>query len=388
MFALLLSAPLLGASDVLSANAGTVQPIPSVVITIENAQPRNGVFLTPPWIGIHDGTFDTYDGGSPANVPLGGNEIESLAEDGNNAPLTATFDALQPGSPQVQGVAGPTGPLAPGQRVSVTLNVNPLTDRYFSYASMIIPSNDAFIANGNPLAHQLFDVNGNFVGTGFVVSGDETNDAGTEANDEIAPNVAFLAQAAPNTGTTEALPVTTPSPGFAPAGTLQFPDGVLNHPVFGNGDFNDADDRVFSVRFRFVDFAETQFYRASLSTSQEVQPDAVNTGASGRAVLRSLAGTTLDIAALVDNLSGPIMAAHLHLGSAGSNGPVVVDLASGILNDDSVLFRIGAGDLTGPLAGADFIDLLNEAAAGNLYVNIHTAQFPDGEVRGQVSLRP
>ena len=45
MFALLLSAPLLGASDVLSANAGSVQPIPSVVITVENAQPVHQIAL-------------------------------------------------------------------------------------------------------------------------------------------------------------------------------------------------------------------------------------------------------------------------------------------------------------------------------------------------------
>ena len=206
--------PLLSSAVLLAAFAtpsvAFAQSNPSVVVTVENAQPSRGVFLTPPWLGIHDGTFDTYDGGALASIPLGGNEIESLAEDGNNGPITATFDARLPNAPQVQGLPGPAGPLAPGDSASITFNVDPSSDRYFSYASMIIPSNDFFIANGNPFAHQLFDDDGKFVGQNFVVSGDETNDAGTEANDEIASNVAFLAQGGPNIGTTEALPVTMP----------------------------------------------------------------------------------------------------------------------------------------------------------------------------------
>lgn len=361
--------------------------VPSVVITLENAQPGRGVFLTPPWIGIHDGTFDTYDGGSVASVPLGGDEIERLAEDGNNGPLTVTFENRLPNAPQVQGVAGPTGPLGPRDRASVVLNVNPSTDRYFSYASMVIPSNDAFIANGNPLAHQLFDESGNFTGQDFVVSGDETNDAGTEVNDEIASNVAFLNQSAPDTGVTEALPVVTPSPGFAAPGDLAYPNGVLNYPVFGNGDFNDADDRLLSVSFRFIDLGRRVDFDSTLSTDQEVQAAAVTSGASGLARLRSTAAESLRVIAITRDLSGPIQMAHLHLGPAGSNGPVIVDMGDGIIaNGRFVFFRARQEDLTGPLADASFVDFLNEVAAGNVYINLHTEEFPAGELRGQVTL--
>ncbi len=371
----------------LSSIATAQTSIPSVVITLENAQPGRGMFLTPPWIGLHDGTFDTYDGGSPASVPLGGNEIEALAEDGNNGPLTATFALRQPGHPQVQGVAGTSGPLGPQQSVSVTLNVDPMVDRYFSYASMVIPSNDAFIANGNPLAHQLFDASGAFVGQSFVVSGDESNDAGTEVNDEIPSNVAFLAQAAPNTGTDENGLVATPAPGFAAAGSLAFPSGILNYPVFAGGDFNDADDRLLSVRFRYVDLGSTLAYRAELSGSQEVQPDAGREGSIGIAVAESRGGQVLRLTALGQDLTGPIQAAHLHLGPKGSNGPVIVNMTSGITaNGALVRFRARSADLTGPLAGASFVDFLNEVAAGNVYINLHTAQFPGGEIRGQLVL--
>lgn len=369
----------------ISANAQV--SIPSVVVTVENAQPNRGVFLTPPWIGIHDGTFDTYDGGQPASVPLGGNEIEALAEDGNNAPLTATFAALLPNAPQREGVAGPTGPLGPGQRASVTLNVDPTVDRYFSYASMVIPSNDFFIANGNPLAHQLFDMNGNFVGSDFLVSGDETNDAGTEVNDEIASNVAFLAQAAPDTGVMESNPVTTPAPGFADAGTLSYPDGILNYPVFGNSDFNDADDRLFGVRFRYVDLGGLNSFNAMLDTTQEILPDVVSTVAMGQAQLMTMDGQFGGILATTMGLSGPITAAHLHLGQAGSNGPVIFDLTASVLGGVAVRSALDASGLTGPLAGGTFLDLVNELAAGNVYLNLHTAAFPDGEVRGQLKLQ-
>lgn len=384
--ATLLAASTLIAAVSLPATAAQAQSNPSVVVTIENAQPSRGVFLTPVWMGIHDGTFDSYDGGSPADVPLGGNEIEALAEDGNNGPITSTFDALQPGSPQIGGLTGPGGPIAPGDRASVTFNIDPASDRYFSYASMIIPSNDFFIANGNPLAHQLFDDNGDFVGTNFTVSGDETNDAGTEVNDEIASNVAFLAQAAPNTGLDEGGVVVTPAPGFAAPGTLTFPNGVLNHPVFANGDFNDADDAILRVSFRYVDLGGTVRFNSSLSTDQEVTSESIESNATGFARIVSLRGQSLRVNVRTFGLSGPIVAAHLHLGQAGTNGPVIASLADGIRNN-GVSDRINAYDLTGPLSGESFETLLNEVAAGNVYINIHTQENPSGEIRGQISLR-
>ena len=360
---------------------------PAVVVTVENAQPGRGVFLTPPWIGFHDGTFDTYDGGSAASVPLGGNEIESLAEDGDSTALTATFANVLPMAPQRAGIPGPFGPLGPGDKASVTVQVDPNFDRYFSYASMIIPSNDTFIANGNPMAHPIFDGSGNFIGQPFIVSGDETNDAGTEVNDEVPANVAFLAQAAPNTGTTEGGVVVTPSPGFAAPGSLAFPNGLLNYPVFGNGDFNDSDDRIFSVRFRFVDLARRIDFDADLTTEAEVQPTAVTSQARGFARARGIDGQRLRIRAVAMGLTGPITGAHLHLGAEGTNGPVVVDLTSGVAGNGSALsFVANAADLAGPLAGTSFTDFLGEVAAGNVYLNLHSAQFPAGEIRGQLEL--
>ena len=369
------------AAAVILPAAAEAQSNPSVIVTVENVQSSRGVFLTPPWLAIHDGTFDSYDGGQPASTPLGGNEIEALAEDGNNGPITATFERLQPFAPQIGALTGPGGPLAPGDKAAVTFQVNPADDRYFSYASMIIPSNDFFIANGNPRAHLLFDDAGNFVGEGFTVTGQQTNDAGTEANDEIATNVAFLGQAAPNTGVTEALPVTTPAAGFAAPGALSFPNGVLNHPVFGRGDF--TNNAIFRVSFQYVDLGATNRFVSSLSPDQEVGA-AVASDATGRAAATSLRGQSLLVRVNTDNLTGPIIAAHLHRGAAGANGPVIVNLGSGV-RGDNVIARVSPSDLTAAFSG-DFEDFLGDVAAGNVYINIHTAANPGGEIRGQLEL--
>jgi len=53
---------------------------------------------------------------------------------------------------------------------------------------MVIPSNDTFIGNDNPTAYQIFDSNGDFLGTNGVFEIQVTNiyDAGTEVNDASA----------------------------------------------------------------------------------------------------------------------------------------------------------------------------------------------------------
>lgn len=87
-----------------------------------------------------------------------------------------------------------------------------------------------------------------------------------------------------------------------------------------------------------------------------------------------------------DDLTGPIIMSHLHIGTLGVSGPAVVSLGSS-----------GGGEWAG--SGGDWTFVApptivlpepNEAAflgLGN-YINLHTAAFPGGEVRGQVLARP
>ena len=125
-----------------------------VRVVIENLAPAGGTWLTPVWVGFHDGTFDTYDFDHPASAAL-----ERIAEDGNTAPLMESF--ADSGAGDVQGtIIADMGipPIAPGETATMTfmLDRRDRGNRYFSYASMVIPSNDAFIANGNPRSHRLF----------------------------------------------------------------------------------------------------------------------------------------------------------------------------------------------------------------------------------------
>ena len=178
-----------------------------VQVAIENLSPTNGVFFTPVWVGFHDGTFDLYD----RNVAIGASGLpdglEALVEDGNTAPLTNDFAISASGGnggidSTILALDGIPGPFDPGERVtSQPFSLDSSNNRYFSYASMIIPSNDAFIANGNPLAHELFDDSGNFIGVDFLVLGGQVLDGGTEQNTEV--DAAFLNQLGPNTGVDE-----------------------------------------------------------------------------------------------------------------------------------------------------------------------------------------
>lgn len=217
------------------AQAGNIQ------VTVTNLAPAGGTFITPVWVGFHDGTFDTYDPGSPASVAL-----ERIAEDGTTSFLSADFAASGVGS--MDGTLG-MAPIGPGMSVSMMFNLNTMAtiSRYFSYASMVVPSNDAFIANGNPLAFPIFDAMGNFLGADFIVLGSMVRDAGTEVNDEIPMNTAFFGQMVPNTGTPEN-GVIHNHPGFLPAGS----GGILDAAMFANADFALAGYQILRIRVEAV----------------------------------------------------------------------------------------------------------------------------------------
>lgn len=201
----------------------------SLRVTITNLAPSDGNFLTPVWVGFHEGGFDLYNTGGAATPGL-----ERLAEDGNTGPLSGEFIASGLGT--VNGtISGPGGPLAPGDVATGVFVVDELSvsSRYFSYASMVIPSNDAFLANGNPTAHQIFDASGNFLGADFIVLGTGVRDAGTEVNDEIPANTAFLGQTVPDTGVSEGGTVQI-HPGFIAGGNIltAFPGATFTEPGY------------------------------------------------------------------------------------------------------------------------------------------------------------
>ena len=169
-----------------------------IEVTITNHSPADGVYITPLWVGFHDGSFDSYNGGLSSQPGL-----ERIAEDGDFSLISqdflagltyidgsnqsATVPSGQAPSERVDGAIANGGPIAPGESASSVFNLylsGP--NRYLSYVSMVLPSNDYYVANGNPLAHSLGALNGAPVGTSFsfdIGLPGTVNDAGTEVND-------------------------------------------------------------------------------------------------------------------------------------------------------------------------------------------------------------
>ncbi len=141
-------------------------------VTITNNATAGGTYLTPVWVGFHSGSFDLFDPGSAASGPL-----ESVAEDGNTAPLSASFSGS--GVDATLGAA----PIAPG--MSVTADFSLLDDGsndYLSFAAMVLPSSDFFIGNGNPMAVSVADLLDGMIDS-VVYTVLDVWDAGTEVND-------------------------------------------------------------------------------------------------------------------------------------------------------------------------------------------------------------
>lgn len=115
----------------------------------------------------------------------------------------------------------------------------------------------------------------------------------------------------------------------------------------------------------------------------------VRTIATGNAVIRvSDNGTKLRFLLIVRNITR-VTQAHIHLGRKGQNGPIVAFLFGPSKFGISVRRGVVRGvlthrDLVGPLAGRTIRDLIREIKNGNTYVNVHTIQNPDGEIRGQI----
>jgi Ca2+-binding RTX toxin-like protein len=211
-----------------------------IVITLENIAPTNGTSLAPVWFGLHNGKFDSFDTGKKASAA-----IETLAEDGSTDSITQQFSDKGFGTAQGTLVNPAGGGIGPGQVVETKLKIDggEASSRYFSYAGMILPSNDQFIANEDAREYQIFDKNGKFLGAEITVTARDAWDAGTEVNDEIPENTAFFGQTTPNTGVDEN-GVVTEGQGFLPQGS----GGILDDPRFANADYTVKDYQFATIR--------------------------------------------------------------------------------------------------------------------------------------------
>jgi CHRD domain len=137
---------------------------------------------------------------------------------------------------------------------------------------------------------------------------------------------------------------------------------------------------------------------APLSGDEEVP--ARDTQAVGVATFKlSDDGAALEFKLNVANIEN-VVAAHIHCGAVGVNGPVGVTLFGAAPAGGSVNGTLAAGTITAPDPGTacgwtDLAAVLAAIESGATYVNVHTndgvappntgpGDFPGGEIRGQI----
>jgi hypothetical protein len=158
-------------------------------VTIENLSGANGLYLTPVLNVFHDGSYAGFQVGAAASP-----ELEAIAEEGMVGGEIARINGLGIGA-QTAVATGPQGfgslpgqppVLDAGEVTTFTITLDPTDNRYFSFLSMVIPSNDTFIGNANPTAYELFDDSGVFTNLSTIlVDGADIWDGGTEENDGL-----------------------------------------------------------------------------------------------------------------------------------------------------------------------------------------------------------
>ncbi len=126
--------------------------------------------FTPIMIAVHKHGVKLFTPGSPASP-----QLAMLAEGGDTAPLSEMLMM----NPRVEHVITTGGPLSPGETVDVEIPAH-RSYRYISLASMMLPTNDGFIALSGVRVprgkHATM-----YLSPGY--------DAGSEINDESCENI-------------------------------------------------------------------------------------------------------------------------------------------------------------------------------------------------------
>jgi hypothetical protein len=162
------------------ASIGAAQAaLVTVRVSFTNTAPEGGIGFAPLHVGFGQGTFDAFDAGSAATEP-----IVSVAEGGSGAAWQPAFMAAEPQA--TRGIVGAGGPVLAGVTRTLDLVVDTAVNRFFSFASMVIPSNDHFIGNDSPTEYPLFDLAGNLLISQITQLASEIWDAGSEATDPAA----------------------------------------------------------------------------------------------------------------------------------------------------------------------------------------------------------
>ena len=137
-----------------------------------------------------------------------------------------------------------------------------------------------------------------------------------------------------------------------------------------------------------VQAQNTHTFSATLSGKDEVPP----TKSIANGTAKFLVNENDSQISYWVNLTGlkKIIQAHIHNGTSGQNGDILVNLTNSksAKNPDNPEIQLTGtvtkGDLQGPLKGRELSDLLIVMRNGQAYVNAHTEIYPKGAIRGQV----
>jgi hypothetical protein len=103
--------------------------------------------------------------------------------------------------------------------------------------------------------------------------------------------------------------------------------------------------------------------------AEETPP--TTTSASGTGTISIAADKSVSGTVKTQGLEGTV--AHIHLGAVGQAGPPIITLTKG-----------NGGAWSVPAGSKLTDDQFAAFKAGNLYVNVHSAEHPAGEIRGQL----
>ena len=129
-------------------------------------------------------------------------------------------------------------------------------------------------------------------------------------------------------------------------------------------------------------------FNATLNGANSVPPK--DTKAVGEVIVNiSKDETSVHYKVMVANIEN-VLASHFHMAPAGANAGIVVPLfanpnpqPSGRMNGIMAEGDITASDVVGVLAG-DLNGFIAAIRSGNIYINVHTAANPGGEIRAQL----
>ena len=162
-------------------------------VTVENLAPANSVSFAPFRFGFGTGNFDSFDNNQPAFLlgypSIADAPIVTIAEGGSGSNWFPAFLAAEPNA-NTGSIVGPSiPPFLPGQSSSAIFDID-ISNPFFTFGTMIVPSNDHFLGNANPQAFQVLDGAGNLLITSIIENADRIWDAGSET--ENPANAAFL----------------------------------------------------------------------------------------------------------------------------------------------------------------------------------------------------